>query len=127
MTSTTDKIAVMQHYADGGKIEIKSHSSEKFELWIAGEPTWTWNNTFYRIAVTKPSINWDHVAPEYRWLAMHNCGGHYLFETKPILDSCSEWAVTGKELNPEGFASFTPGTCSWKDSLVQRPEGKDDD
>ena len=68
----------------------------------------------------KPSIDWDHVSEDFKYLAMDSGGLHHLFAEKP--DSMSvEWTTHALYIYAEHFASFTPGTCNWKDSLVKRP------
>lgn len=71
-------------------------------------------------AVTKPSIDWSHVSPEYNYLGMDETGLHHLFAEEPIPDS-DEWTTSDLYIYANHFASFTPGTCDWKDSLVKRP------
>ena len=72
-------------------------------------------------AATKPSINWSHVSEDFQWLAMDEGGLHHLFAEKPE-PVVLEWAADALYIKAEHFASFTPGTCSWCDSLVKRPE-----
>ena len=72
-------------------------------------------------ATTKPSINWSHVSEDFKYLAMDAGGLHHLYVKEPILTS-SQWATTALYTCAEHFASFTPGTCSWEDSLVKRPQ-----
>ena len=72
-------------------------------------------------AITKPSIDWNHVSEDFQWLAMDEVGLHHLFAEKPRLIT-SEWATDGLYTYAEHFASFIHGTCNWKDSLVKRPE-----
>lgn len=33
------------------------------------------------------------------------------------------WMAEQEYIPASNFASFKPGTCDWKDSLVERPEG----
>lgn len=77
--------------------------------------------------MTKPSINWDHVAQEYKWLTMDNDGESILHAAAPV---CMEhegwWSSDGPEIAAHNFSSYTPGTCDWEDSLVQRPEAPND-
>jgi hypothetical protein len=55
MKTTEEKIKIMQHYADGGKVEYNQGLGWK----IATKPCWSWRNTDYRIAEEKPEpINW---------------------------------------------------------------------
>ena len=72
-------------------------------------------------AITKPSIDWDHVSEDLRYLAMDSGGLHHLFAEKPEPMSV-EWTTHALYIYAEHFASFTPGTCDWRDSLVKRPD-----
>ena len=72
-------------------------------------------------SVTKPSIDWSHVSEEFHYIAMDEEGLHYLFAEKPE-PVVLEWAANGRYIPAKYFASFVPGTCNWKDSLVKRPE-----
>lgn len=69
--------------------------------------------------VTKPSIDWSHVSENFQWLAMDSDGLHYLFYEEPELISTG-WTTHAPYTYAEYFASFTPGDCDWKDSLVKR-------
>ena len=88
--------------------------------------------------MTKPSINWDHVDPKYKWLASDGEGGkrHYLYAIKPYIDPLSDgWNFdypkppdrddSGSIIDTPvvfagGFCTFTPGDCPWQESLVER-------
>ncbi len=71
-------------------------------------------------ATIKPSINWNHVNEDFQYLAMDSGGLHHLFVEEPELGE-GEWTTYALYILAEHFASFTPGTCNWKDSLVKRP------
>ena len=78
------------------------------------------------IQKTKPSIDWSHVSPEYKWLARDEDGLSYLYIEKPECGK-SMWKimtmVTKDCIEIKGYKSYKSGTCDWKDSLVERPEG----
>ena len=71
-------------------------------------------------ATTKPSIDWSHVNEEFQYLAMDSGGLHHLYVEKPD-PIAVEWTTYALYIYAEHFASFTPGTCDWRDSLVKRP------
>ena len=70
---------------------------------------------------TKPSIDWSHVSEDFQYLVMDYGGRGWLCGFKPELLQ-EEWNGIGVTTEAENFASFTPGTCDWRDSLVKRPE-----
>lgn len=50
MKATREKIAVMQAYADGKKIEFDAESKDVWESWESREePNWNWEENDYRI------------------------------------------------------------------------------
>lgn len=71
--------------------------------------------------LTKPSIDWSHVAPEYKWLARDESGYVFLYPEQPFAYN-GIWKCDGRFGGYRMFASCTPGTCDWRDSLVERPE-----
>ena len=71
---------------------------------------------------TKPSINWSHVKDEYKWLSVDTGGSAYVYEDEPKLGNNGYWySPKGSLSEVNGLASYIPGTCDWKDSLVERP------
>ena len=74
-------------------------------------------------SVTKPSIDWDHVKENFRYLMMDECGRHWLTTNRPTIPATPErWICGGVAQSAGQFASLIPGTCNWKDSLVKRPD-----
>lgn len=72
---------------------------------------------------TKPSIDWSHVHSDFKALARAADGVGYIYTARPEPESFS-WRNAGDEvITANYFASYDPGTCDWKDSLVERPEG----
>ena len=72
----------------------------------------------------KPSINWEHVSSAFNYLAEDADGGVFLYEDKPHTTT-ETWMVDNGELaEAHMLASYSRGTCDWKDSLVKRPEGE---
>ena len=71
-------------------------------------------------AVTKPSIDWSHVSEDFQYLAMDEDGEFYLYSDKPLQGN-QQWVSNLTYTPAIHFSSFTPGTCDWKDSLVERP------
>ena len=71
-------------------------------------------------ATTKPSIEWSHVSENLQYLAMDSGGLHHLFAEKPE-PIAVEWTTHALYIYAGHFASFSAGTCHWRDSLVKRP------
>ena len=71
-------------------------------------------------AVTKPSIDWNHVSEDFKYLAMDADGECYIYSDKPSRGE-RQWVRSLRITVADHFASFTPGTCDWRDSLVERP------
>ena len=73
-------------------------------------------------SATKPSINWEHVKSEYKWLSVDKDGSAYVYKDEPERNGSDHWySHNGSFKEVKGLASYTPGTCDWKDSLVKRP------
>ena len=71
-------------------------------------------------AVTKPSIDWSHVNENFKWLAMDADGTFHIYTDKPLQGN-RQWTTNLPCTPAIHFASFVPGTCDWRDSLVKRP------
>ena len=70
--------------------------------------------------LVKPSINWEHVRDDYKFLAQDANGNAWLYWEKPMLgDGC--WITTRGECSEaDSYASYTSGAVDWKDSLIAR-------
>lgn len=71
--------------------------------------------------VTKPIINWKHVHSRYNYLAMDAGGGAWLYSEEPVIED-NDWEGGFDYAEANSYASYTPGTCDWKESLVKRPD-----
>ena len=72
-------------------------------------------------SVTKPSIDWSHVSPEYNYLAQNSNGDSYLCGKEPTTH-ITVWDMESPYIFATTFTSYVPGTCDWKESLVERPD-----
>lgn len=72
--------------------------------------------------ITKPSINWEHVRGEYKFLAQDVDGSAWLYWEEPKLCDVGWYAELGDFALADSHVSYTTGTCDWKDSLVARPK-----
>ena len=73
-----------------------------------------------KATTNKPSIDWSHVSKDFQYLAMDEDGEFYLYSDKPLQGN-QQWTTNLPYTPAIHFASFTPGTCDWEDSLVKRP------
>jgi hypothetical protein len=108
--------------AHGGPYERYS-CKEGEGFFDCASPLW-FQYVVYRVKpqpLTKPSIDWSHVAPEFKWLSRDEDGTGWLHAEKPTLIA-RYWAPKKSFRRACVFASYRPGTCDWKDSLVERPE-----
>ena len=78
----------------------------------------------FRVRPTKPSINWSHVHPDFRYLARVENGLAYLFKDNPHM--CEDYRVwhssSGGCEDASIFSTLKPGNCDWTESLVERPK-----
>ena len=108
----------------GGLMERCYSLEGKYEQLYATQPTLFPYPIEIVKKITKPSIDWDHVAPKYKYLSEDSGGIAFLYDEEPYVASdASAWYAQGDEVvEADGFASYTKGTCDWKDSLVKRPD-----
>lgn len=110
-------LPVIEHFANGGEVEVEQIIGISWML--ADTPVFRDNNK-YRIKVkTKDSIDWSHVAPEFKWMARDDDGLVFLYTAKPHSNGDC-W--TGAGWSTRGFISYKKGAIDWKDSLITRPE-----
>lgn len=111
--------ALFRAHLAGKSIEFYSGMAED---WRPVElPCW-WHRTPYRIApepLIPDSINWEHVAPEFKWMARDEDGRAYMFREEPRLER-NEWVSSPAGSLAVSFASYRRGTVDWRDSLVRR-------
>jgi len=102
------------------------HGWDVYDIWGAWQtlmgPMWMPNNVYRArpAPVTKPSIDWSHVAEGWNWLAVDANSLAYVYEHLPEWGE-SGWMSSGGLTNAPVFASYRPGTCDWRDSLICRP------
>ena len=71
-----EMIKVMQHYADGGEIEV---SYEGKDIWHdATTPCWDWEEFDFRIKKQKQKVTIE------KWLMLDTSGDYIVFETSDI-------------------------------------------
>ena len=118
---------VMLAYADGAEIEELDKFLQPKRWTQRSGPGFDWSQFDYRVKQTPDSINWDHIAPGYKWMARGKNGQAFIYGSRPNY-SPHGMCVSGF-LNAPGdsanvLASYKRGTVDWKDSLVERPSGE---
>ena len=119
---------LMKVLADGHTVEVRSLIDDR---WITIKE---FNFKVYklddelrfehRIKLSKPSIDWSQVSDRFKYLAKSRNGNCYLYEDKPKIFYHDCWSFThGICVSASVFQSLEVGTCDWRDSLVERPEG----
>lgn len=127
MTKTTaEKIAVMQAYERGEKIEAKSNGVST--RWSVNyDPRWNWSSFDYRIAAPEPvphTIDWSHVSEDFVCILTSSCGDVLLSDKHPnSKNPMTNWGfpVGFRASRADHFKSFKPGNMPWQESLVVRP------
>lgn len=112
---------VVAWHVDG----LDIHQSPDSKIWFDLSPTSPiYDHWYYRVKRTKPSIDWSHVSEEYNWMATDEDRETHLYIAKPIMGFEGCWLPCRSHgfIKAEQFTSLKPGTCHWKDSLVERPK-----
>lgn len=123
---------LFQASLDGRDIEFWSESRGK---WVPTLGGWYFDSRNldkeiassgkYRIKPTKPSIDWSHVHPNFKYLARDESGSVYLYTVKPYTLNMKwdgQWNSKGGDIcGASSHSSLIVGNCHWSDSLVERP------
>lgn len=111
--TTKEKIAVMQAYVDGKKIQFARKNKEDWEDYSTGEPLWAWSMFDYRIKPEeeKPKRMTNRQLAE--WLAKGN-GEHSYGEGKND-PAFTYWSYDAEEMN-----------LPVEEEVVIRPWGSDE-
>ena len=124
MSTTSEKIKVMQHFEDGGEVEVKLKSGDEWSLVSTDNPFWAWDCVDYRI---KPKsvddFDWSD-APEWaNLIAVDRNGIAHCFSQTKLLKDNKEWFIHGPktkfEIVGEGYDA-----SDWQNSLRKRPSEK---
>lgn len=126
--NTKDKIKVMQHYLDGGDIEVGYYIGSRNTLRenfrdVKDEPIWDWGSSYYRIKkIPSGDIPWNAISEKWKYAAVDKDGKWYLYVEKPNL-GVAWWAVglVGGTTVVSHILDL-PVVEDWKKSLCKRPE-----
>lgn len=72
-----EMIKVMQHYENGGEVELKEKDKDDAE-WEIRDPLWNWRNFDYRIRAIKQEVTIE------KWLCSDEQGDFIVIETSDI-------------------------------------------
>lgn len=131
-TSTTaGKVEVMQAFIAGATVQYKENKPweehwQTFEQVTSNhQPIWDWLRMTYRIKPAEPdSIEWSHVAPNFKFMAREADGKTFLYSERPHCENRLCWTVKdGHIAYAAPFVSYRDNGTPWRDSLVVRPEG----
>lgn len=125
--SREEKLGLMAAWVDGKEIEFSVNGGS----WHEGKTLGWLGHYCYRIKpepVEMPSIDWSHVHPDYKWLAVDAGGSADLFTDKPYLEGLGDngfWThfSAAAAVPADAFTSYKRGNVAWDKSLVKRPEG----
>jgi hypothetical protein len=78
-----EQIRVMQHFADGGKIESRCNLNKNNEAWVlCAHPVWNWNTFSYRIK-KEPVVFYRNQFKDGSWGAVWLTKEQALEQTTP--------------------------------------------
>jgi len=121
--------------AEKGALLLAEHRGKRIDHFVYRHSTmreWTekrelgfYPSVIYRIApepLTPDSINWDHVAGLWRYMARDFRHDALLYSEEPTMSSVGWTPVDeGQYTFADAHTSYRRGTVGWKDSLVVRP------
>lgn len=127
MKTISEMIAVMQAAERGEPIESTLPGTS---VWCRDpHPVWSWGAINYRVAVTKPSIDWNAILPEIIAITANDQSNQYRgflamgYTAPPNYDAIQDqWLVPGgRTYNLGCVSSFKPGNAKGKDAISYRP------
>jgi hypothetical protein len=139
--SDEEKGELLLEWYSGKRIEYLRAEPDMWKPFNYSFGTWLSPHAIYRIApepLIPDSINWDHVAPEWKYMVRLPNGDAILLRAEPIRDCGGKAVLCGSDAwqmareptwdfygmtsaSAHLFASYKRGTVDWKDSLVIRP------
>jgi hypothetical protein len=114
--------ALTKHHGAGGQIEMLYPGGE----WsVVRPPSWI-PGYIYRAKPqpepTKPDAPWEVLPKWAACIATDEDRSVFCYSAKPDPDLDMWCAKGGKCLEVTDLKGVTPGTCRWRDSLVERPQ-----
>lgn len=131
MSTTQEKIAVMQAHIDGSRIQGKADGHKNATWRSVSNPSWNWDEFDYRVAPAEPmSIPWHLIKREYEWAAADSDGRIWVYTHKPNQGGAT-WLHPGTIAAPtdkwkvalvDHLILTERGDTPWHETLTQRPE-----
>jgi hypothetical protein len=111
-----EQLELFEAYLDDKVIEvIYNYAWEVIKV-----PLW-YKKSYYRVALSKPNINWLCFKEDYKWLYKDENNHLWLSVNKPVVQY-EGWNCLGNtEVLPVCLLNLEKGSCYWRDSLVERP------
>lgn len=121
-----EKIAVMQAFASGEKVECQSVHCVGAHWYSVEEPSWAWDHYNFRVAPPAPptpdDVPWPVIAKKWKFYARDRDGGTWVYDFRPIKRS-GRWVPDhGSGFNLTEGLSFAINNAPWDQSLQERPE-----
>lgn len=130
--SKEDKLEFVEAFLDGEYVSVSTVNPNENPIISSRLVGANFQNIYYYMITKKtPTINWDMIKKEFKYLAIDEDGDVYLYEEEPLAEipigsweapsrtSC-ERLIEQPELMSDEF--FTKGEVAWCDSLIVRPE-----
>ena len=110
--------------AHGGPYEVFYAAGRWLEMGVSR--SWDRHIT-YRVKpqpATPMTIPWEAIKPEWKWAAKDEDRVVWVFTVKPVPATYRWLTSVGNIMRICPLIKMGLGTCDWRDSLQQRPEGK---
>lgn len=122
MTTTQEKIAIMQAHIDGKQIECNNGHAGWIVLQDAS-PVWNWAHYQYRINTDEPiSFDWSVISDDYKFATVNSNGDAAAHTIEPQLTATGLWYGNQQDCDIHHLKSFKRGTVNHANSLIKRPE-----
>lgn len=118
---------LIEAWANGAIIQYRNHNYESWFTVPKGANISWFEDIEYRIKPAEPdSIDWDHVHPDFNYMARDMSGTAVLYTKKPkiskqVPDIWISGSPGSRFTDVSVFSSYKQGEVDWKDSLVCRP------
>jgi len=123
---------LFQAWLDGAQLQerVSNDTSTGF-VWTNADHAFWRADCAYRLRpepLTKPSFPWELLPPEFRWIVKDSdlrafALNYPVKRPDPWPGACWSRPHASGFIRIDQFTCYSPGSCDWRDSLVERPEG----